>query len=472
VTRISAEPLAPGTMLKGRYEVIRLIKGGGMSWIYQVREHRKDATTHLWALKELRIDSDDNHSVGEAEHLFEQEAHILVYLDHPNLPRVAAFFSEGQRSYLVMEFIHGETLQERLVAAKAPLLEGQVTAWGVQICGVLSYLHTQNPPVIFRDMKPSNVMVTPEGDVKLIDFGIARTFKAGKQRDTISMGSENYAAPEQWGQGQTDARSDVYAVGATMYHLLANDAPLPAFVPGERVPLRQRNPSASERIEEVIDRAMARERQDRYQSAEDMRQALLRGLSPWERLRVMGQPAASASSGATATTRESVENGPVSRVTPSPQSPPDVRSELAAAPALGGPLVYCPRCGAGNRGRARYCAQCGQSLETEVRGRLELVRPQGQSGSFVLSSETMVIGRHSPGHTVDVDLGPYDPNGYVSRQHARIEREAGTLTISDLKSSNGTFVNDRRLPPGLAVRVQSGDIVRMGQVELRVVQDR
>lgn len=111
------------------------------------------------------------------------------------------------------------------------------------------------------------------------------------------MGSENYAAPEQWGQGQTDARSDVYAVGATMYHLLANEPPLPAFVPGERVPLRRRNPSASERIDAIIERAMAREREERYQSAEEMRQALLRGLPPWERLRLLGQQGGSGGGG-------------------------------------------------------------------------------------------------------------------------------------------------------------------------------
>jgi tRNA A-37 threonylcarbamoyl transferase component Bud32 len=470
VTSISAEPLAPGTRLKSRYEVVRLIKGGGMSWIYQVREDRKDATTQLWALKELRIDADDNHSVTEAAQLFEQEAHILVHLDHPNLPRVSAFFTDKQRSYLVMEFVHGETLQERLVAARAPLLEGQVTPWAVQICAVLSYLHAQEPPVIFRDLKPSNVMVTPSGDIKLIDFGIARTYKAGKQRDTISMGSENYAAPEQWGQGQTDPRSDVYALGATMYHLLANEPPLPAFVPGDRVPLRQRNPTASERIESVIERAMARERQDRYQSAEEMRQALLRGLPPWERLRLIGSSGGS--------------NGSP-RVTPGPEdtghSLSDLPSFTATAAALPEaaprtvpvePLVYCPRCGAGNRRRARYCARCGQSLAEQVTGHLELVQPKDRAGRWELRTDSTVIGRRSPGRGVDLDLGPYDQKGYVSRQHARILRTTEYYTITDLQSSNGSFVNGRRLTPGLAVRLERGDLIRMGQVELRFVDNR
>lgn len=463
---ISAEPLAPGTRLKGRYEVIRLIKGGGMSWIYQVREHRKDATTQLWALKELRIDADDNHSIAESEHLFAQEAHILVHLSHPNLPRVAAFFTDNERSYLVMEFIHGETLQERLVAARAPLLEGQVTAWFVQVCGVLSYLHTQNPPVIFRDMKPSNVMVTPAGDIKLIDFGIARTYKAGKQRDTISMGSENYAAPEQWGQGQTDARSDVYAVGATMYHLLANEPPLPAFVPGERVPLRRRNPSASERIDAIIERAMAREREERYQSAEEMRQALLRGLPPWERLRLLGQQGGSGGGGGARTAAQ----GRVTDTSPAaPMLWPAVR---ATANAPGEPPVYCATCGAANRATARYCAQCGHVLAHELRGHLEIVKPAGLSIRFDLDRQETIIGRRSPGRKVDFDLGPHDPHGYVSRQHARIERAGDHFAIEDLKSSNGTAVNSRRLAPGAAVRLRQGDLIRLGQIELRFVEAR
>ena len=460
---ISAEPLAPGTRLKGRYEVIRLIKGGGMSWIYQVREHRKDATTQLWALKELRIDADDNHSIAESEHLFAQEAHILVHLSHPNLPRVAAFFAENERSYLVMEFVQGETLQERLTAARAPLLEGQVTAWFVQVCGVLSYLHSQNPPVIFRDMKPSNVMVTPAGDIKLIDFGIARTYKAGKQRDTISMGSENYAAPEQWGQGQTDARSDVYAVGATMYHLLANEPPLPAFVPGERVPLRKRNPSVSERIDAIVERAMAREREDRYQSAEEMRQALLRGLPPWERLRLLGQQGGSGGG------RTSVTEGTGDATRPSPVISPPVRP---AANAPGEPPVYCATCGAANRATARYCAQCGHALTRELRGHLEIVKPAGSSIRFELNHQETIIGRRSPGRAVDFDLGPLDPHGYVSRQHARIERAGNHFAIEDLKSSNGTTVNSRRLAPGAAVRLRQGDVIRVGQIELRFVEDQ
>jgi hypothetical protein len=174
-----------------------------------------------------------------------------------------------------MEFVWGDSLEKRLAAANAPLLESDVLKWAIQLCDALDYLHTRQPPIIFRDLKPSNVMVTHAGLVKLVDFGIARTYKMGKKRDTVAMGSENYAAPEQWGKGQTDARSDVYALGATMYHLLANMAPTPAFLPSEPLPLGNYNGAVSKRVIALIEKAMARDRAKRFQSAPEMRAALI-----------------------------------------------------------------------------------------------------------------------------------------------------------------------------------------------------
>ncbi len=272
--RMETKPLPVGTVLKGKYRIARLVAGGGMAWVYQIEEQRPTGGKQIWALKELRTDLDDTHSLAEARKLFGQEANILVRLSHPNLPRVSAFFDEGGRSYLVMEFIHGESLEKRLERANAPLMARQVLDWAIQICDVLAYLHTRPSPVIFRDMKPSNVMVTPAGQIKLIDFGIARTYKAGKRKDTITMGSENYAAPEQWGKAQTDPRADIYGLGATMYHLLTNMPPLPAFVPTPRVPVQQYNPALSEKTQALVDRAMAEDREQRYASARAMREAL------------------------------------------------------------------------------------------------------------------------------------------------------------------------------------------------------
>ena len=234
------EPLAIGTVLNGQYRIIRLVGGGGMAWVYQVEELPAGSGI-LWALKELRPQTEDKTERAVARRLFEQESRLLRDLDHVNIPKIAGFFEEKGRACLVMEFVWGESLEKRLDATNAPLLETDVLKWAIQLCDALQYLHSLQPPIIFRDMKPSNVMVTNTGLVKLIDFGIARTYKAGKKRDTVAMGSENYAAPEQWGKGQTDARSDLYALGATMYHLLANMAPTPAFLPSEPLPLGNYN---------------------------------------------------------------------------------------------------------------------------------------------------------------------------------------------------------------------------------------
>ncbi|MGD8905118.1 MAG: serine/threonine-protein kinase, partial [Anaerolineae bacterium] len=260
------QPLAIGTVLNSQYRIVRLVGGGGMAWVYQVEELPAGSGI-LWALKELRPQTEDKAEQAAARRLFEQEAKLLRGLDHVNIPKIADYFEENGRACLVMEFVWGESLEKRLEATNAPLLETDVLKWAIQLCDALEYLHNLQPPIIFRDMKPSNVMVTNTGLVKLIDFGIARTYKAGKKRDTVAMGSENYAAPEQWGKGQTDARSDVYALGATIYHLLGNMAPTPAFLPSEPLPLGNYNGALSRQIIDLVERAMDRDREDRFQSA-------------------------------------------------------------------------------------------------------------------------------------------------------------------------------------------------------------
>lgn len=455
MTALIAEPLAPGAMLKERYEILRLIKGGGMSWVYQAREHRRDATHRLWALKELRMDSDDRHSLAEARQMFEQEARLLVQLSHPNLPRVAAYFAEGERSYLVIEFIHGETLQARLGQARAPMLEGQVILWATQVCDVLDYLHTRQPSIIFRDIKPGNIMVTPSGQIKLIDFGIARTYKAGKQRDTITMGSENYAAPEQWGLGQTDPRSDIYSLGATLYHLLANEPPLPSYVPGERASLAQLNPSVSERMNQIVERAMATDRGDRFHSAAEMRAALLRCLAPWERLRVQARPVDHGAA-------QTAEDASALRDTVSAASAP--QPGLAPPPAR-----YCRACGIRNRLDARYCRLCGVRVQSGVVAAL-VALGSGPSAPFGLGRQPMTIGRNSASQKVDLDLNPLDPDAYVSRRHAQVTYAEGRYWVTDLDSSNGTFLNDNRLEPNRPAALSHGDRLRLGRVELAFTQ--
>ena len=455
--------LANGTTLKGRYLIARLVGGGGMARVYEARETLPGGGTASWAIKELRSDTDDPAALAEARLLFEQEANILVRLRHPNLPRVSAFFDENDRSYLVMEFIHGESLEKRLENANAPMLEGQVVDWAIQICGVLSYLHTRPEPIIFRDMKPSNVMVTVDGRIKLIDFGIARVYKQGKLKDTITMGSENYAAPEQWGKAQTDARADVYGLGATLYHLLTNVPPLPAFVPTERVPIQQYNPAVTDRVVSVVETAMSKERDQRYASAADMREALLNCLGTRERRRMEAR------------FHESQVAAPLPQETasqPKPALPADTNAPVAeppvTAPRTLGPVYSkpCPSCQTLSRPEARFCRHCGHVFRRPLPPILALTRPSEARWEFPVRDEGAVIGRQGGAVPANLDVGFYDPEGFVSRNHACIRAVRRRHQIIDMGSANGTFVNGQRLAAHTPRWLRHGDRIRVGRIVL------
>lgn len=210
--------LPADTMLEDRYVIVKTLGRGGMGAVYQALDLRLDNAAV--AIKEMSTAALGEGKVEESVEAFKKEARMLSKLDHPSLPRITDFFSVGEeRWYLVMEYIPGETLKQ-IVKRKGPLPQSDVLEWGMQICDILDYLHNQEPPVIFRDLKPSNIMLHRDGRIKLIDFGISRHFKPGMEADTISYGSHGYSPPEQYGDKQTDARSDIYSLGATMHHLL------------------------------------------------------------------------------------------------------------------------------------------------------------------------------------------------------------------------------------------------------------
>jgi hypothetical protein len=455
------QPLAIGTVLKNQYRIVRLVGGGGMAWVYQVEE-LPPGSGKLWALKELRPQTQDSAERATARKLFEQEARLLRDLDQINIPKIADFFEEGGRACLVMEFIWGESLEKRLEATNAPLLETDVLKWALQLCEALNYLHTRQPPIIFRDIKPSNVMVTNTGLVKLIDFGIARTYKVGKKRDTVAMGSENYAAPEQWGKGQTDARSDIYGLGATMYHLLANMAPTPAFLPSEPLPLGNYNRALSRDTIRLIEKAMARQPEARFQSAMEMRQALLAALpEPYVAPvfpvapRPARQPAPVASPGG-------------AQARPAPQAKPQAGPVPMAQPARP-PRKACPGCGHSNRQTARFCVACGYSWVPLRPAILRVVEPVRAAWEMPIAHNPMLLGRASEaeGYQPDFDMTFYDDGDYVSRRHARITKGRAGYFVTDLGSSNGTTVNGQRLVPHRARMLRNGDRIKVGLVVIQ-----
>jgi serine/threonine protein kinase len=274
----TASPLHPTgrlpaqSRLAGVYTITRAIGQGGMAAVYQATDTRNHSQV---AIKEMSQDSLSPAEVQEATESFVQEAEMLMGLRHKGLPRVSGHFSEGSRHYLVMEYIEGQTLEQRQTAAGGKALpEREVIAWADQICDVLTYLHGRRPPIIFRDLKPANIMVTPGGRIKLIDFGIARVFTPGRARDTQVLGTPGFAPPEQYGKAQTDPRADVYALGCTLYQLLTGYDP--ASTPFALPPLNSRNPATSPHVQVAVERATKLDREARFRSAADFQRALTR----------------------------------------------------------------------------------------------------------------------------------------------------------------------------------------------------
>jgi Tfp pilus assembly protein PilF len=263
-----------------------------------------------------------------------------------------------------MELIPGESLETLLAHANAPLDERHVLAWIIQVCEVLSYLHGQHPPIILRDLKPGNIMILPSGDVRVIDFGIARTYKPGQLSNTENLGTLTYASPEHLGQAtQTSARSDIYSLGATLYHLLTNREPsaLMTPAPGE---LRRVNPALSEATEQVVIKSMALDPNRRYQTAAEMAAALrdaLRALPPSvARARGTAPAAQPAAQSGVRLGAPVVATSPPRPATPVPNAVAVPSTAPRAVRGRGG--VMCPRCGYLNRVGARFCARDGVGL--------------------------------------------------------------------------------------------------------------
>ena len=349
-------PLPIGTILDGKFKIVQILGEGGMGTVYKVEQVGNPP--YYYAVKELLI----NPTMSEEDRKaaidrFNKEIALLRGLKHPHIASLMLPFQERGNSYFVMEFVPGRTLEKILEESNGPLPEDKVIKWSMQVCEALSYIHAQNPPIILRDLKPGNIMVTPNDDVQLIDFGIARRFDPNKRTNTENLGTISYASPEHLGSittpgqqrtaqnpgrlVQTDARSDVYSLGATMYHLLTNYEPDPIQTPPTGSILAK-NPRlrtiqvGNQRvcpIERVIIKAMQQNPAQRFQSAEALRVAL----------------------------QQCLPNGtPVAQSTI--QIPAMSPNATVVVPLPVANSLICPRCGFQNRAGAKFCKRDGQPL--------------------------------------------------------------------------------------------------------------
>lgn len=442
--------LEAGTVLNHRYEVVRRIGGGGMGAVYLAKDRNLgDAPRAVKEMIESHLD-DTQHEKAIAD--FKRESLLLTELEHPSIPTVYDYFydEESERFYLVMKFIPGSDLASRLRASPGGRIdELTVTEWGVQVADVLHYLHTRPQPIIYRDLKPANLMFDSNlNRIMLIDFGIARWVNK-KEKGVTAVGTMGYAPPELF-SGQADARVDIYSLGATMFHLLTGsdpqDNPLLIFDFTKNPRPRQINPQLSSEIEQLLTRAVEYKPEHRFQTGAEMREAM-------------------------ATHLEKLRSGQVSYGLPAQ----DLGGETLRVA-----IVFCGFCGGRIAADDIFCAHCGSRQPlggTDSSPRL-VARPTAKlivagttelDASFNLQRDSNLVGRTDPLSNIfpEVDLSRFDPQTKVSRRHARIWRDGEVYMVEDLGSVNGTVINDIiRLEPRRPRPLDSGDRIKLGETTL------
>ena len=266
--------LSSGAVLSDRYQIQDVIGIGGMGSVYRARDLHFPNVVKLVAVKEMINQSPDPLVRETIVKNFEREANILVTLNHPAIPRIFDFFTHDERSYLVLELVFGKDLEAILKSTLDPIREDQVILWAIEVCDVLEYLHTHKPePIIFRDIKPQNLMINQQNHVVMVDFGIAKIFKTG-QKGTM-IGTEGYSPPEQY-RGDATFQTDIYALGATMHHLLTRRDPrLEAPFSFSDRPIRGINPNVSVELDSIINKALCYKPEDRFQFVTEMKAALI-----------------------------------------------------------------------------------------------------------------------------------------------------------------------------------------------------
>ncbi|HEV2864551.1 MAG TPA: protein kinase [Pyrinomonadaceae bacterium] len=459
----SSRQLEPGTVLHARYEITKRIGGGGMGAVYYARDRNLGDAPR--AVKEMIQSHLDESQQEKAIADFKRESMLLASLEHASIPTIYDYFFEDNsgRFYLVMKYISGGDCLARLRNAPGGRIdELTVTDWGMQVADVLDYLHNRRPPIIYRDLKPANLMIDGNtGRVMLIDFGIAR-WVSPQEKGVTAVGTMGYAPPELF-SGKVEPRSDIYSLGATMFHLMTGsdpqDQPLLVFDFTKNPTPRQINPSLSNEMERILMRAVEYEPEKRFRSAAEMRETLVQHR---DRLR-----AGAVSYGAVPAHGTPGGNHPTTG---------DVKTTAVE-------MVYCGFCGKTISADDVFCAHCGArqpiaAASASLRAARATARlvvmgtTEITDATFTLSKESNLVGRTDPQSNIfpDIDLSRFDPETKISRRHARIWRHGDTFLLEDLGSVNGTVVNDAvRLGPRQPRPLENGDRLRLGETTLHFV---
>ncbi len=484
--------LEPGTLLLDRYMIVNRVGGGGMGSVYQARDKR--LADRLCAVKEMiELFADESQRTKAVED-FKREAEVLAQLEHPSIPTIYDYFIEGGRYYLVMKWIGGGDLAEQIRVRGGVVDEASITKWAIQIADVLHFIHSQRPPIIYRDLKPANLMLDDKtGRVMLVDFGIARIVRP-TEKGVTAIGTMGYAPPELFA-GKVEPRSDIYSLGATMFHMMTGsdpqDNPLLIFDFSKNPRPAQINPALTPEMEAILMRMVAHKPEDRQGSALELMRALEDHYAylqtrPETKVSRQSRPTPWASQGAFSQ-RESKDSQGVSPYNPQPSASSPVAANSASATGSALDWVFCGHCGEKIGAGDVYCAHCGSrqpmagaqsgyasgpvsrvTAQLVVVGTADMVKP------FAIDKESVLIGRTDP-HTgifPEIDLTMYDPETKVSRRHARIYRQGEQFLIEDLGSVNGTVVNSIsggsiRLNTKSPRVLSAGDEVKLGGTTLK-----
>lgn len=456
--RPGMKTLGVGTTLNRRYEIVRKVGGGGMGAVYLALDKNLGGIER--AVKEMVQSSIEEAQQQKAIEDFKRESMILSALDHPSIPTIYDyFFDEGEgRFYLVMKYISGGDLAARLRAAQTGRIdERTVTEWAIQVADVLAYLHGLPQRIVYRDLKPSNLMIdATTGRIMLIDFGIARSVNQVQEKGVTAVGTMGYAPPELF-SGNVEPRSDIYSLGSTMFHLMTGadpqNNPLLIFDFQKNPRPRQINPQLSDQMERILMRSVEYSAESRFSSAAEMRSALSLHLEDLS--------------------RGSVTYG---------------ISQSPAAVSLADQNVFCGFCGQRIVASDMFCAFCGSKQPLSQHGVHAEIYSSGQPTArlivdgtgeldppaFSLEKPENLLGRRDPTSNIfpDVDLSSFDPETKISRRHARIWRDGEKYLVEDLGSSNGTLLLVRasperyRLQPHQPHVLSNGDLLRVGDTTL------